>query len=373
MTILTYNTRLIFANETEKSHLIEVLEAERKAFNYCSAKHFGSKKNSIVDLHAKCYNDIRQQWPEIKSQIIVRAENSCLSAYRSIKSNKQKIDKPPVKKKLAMRLDKRLYSYKDGVFRLTTLDKRIACKPYLFPKLVDLLSSCKFSDPLIFVRDGDIWISLSFKVESTAGKQNLVLGVDLGVRRFAATSDGQLFIDKAFNKRKRELRYLKRMLHSKADTGSKTAKKHLKRLRTKEQNINKNFNFHLANKILYTKANIIAVENLVVKKMKAKKHKFQNKNRISQVSFAELRRILTYKAELVGKQVVCVNPRYTSQVDPFTGEMDGQRVGCRYYAKSGLVYDADILAAYNIAKRTQLPALYSNILDGQGTVTNPLR
>ena len=34
---------------------------------------------------------------------------------------------------------------------------------------------------------------------------------------------------------------------------------------------------------------------------------------------------------------------------------DGQRVGCRYYSKSGLIYDADWNAAINIKNRFEHP------------------
>jgi len=46
--------------------------------------------------------------------------------------------------------------------------------------------------------------------------------------------------------------------------------------------------------------------------------------------------------------------------------------GCRFYAKSGLVYDADINAAINIARRSKHPILNGKFLDGQGVVRNPI-
>ena len=68
-----------------------------------------------------------------------------------------------------------------------------------------------------------------------------------------------------------------------------------------------------------------------------------------------LRNILTYKAQTCGKQVVTVSPAYTSQIDCISHKKDGQRVGCRYYSKSGLIYDADWNAAINIKNRFKHP------------------
>jgi IS605 OrfB family transposase len=194
-------------------------------------------------------------------------------------------------------------------------------------------------------------------------KQKLALGVDLGIRRPAAMSDGRIIIDRKFNGEKRKLRHLKDELKSK---GTKSARRHLDKLRHKEHYKNKNQTHLIANEILKTSADTIVLENL--KGIKAKKHKFQNKNGISQVPLFELRRILTYKAENQGKTVLLVSPAYTSQTDSFSGLREGERRGCRFVAKSGIVYDADLNAARNIGNRSKLPVSYGNILDGQASV-----
>lgn len=183
----------------------------------------------------------------------------------------------------------------------------------------------------------------------------------------AACSDGRLIIDKKFNKEKRTLRYLKSQLKS---AGTKAARKHLNKLRRKEKNKNKNQVHLVVNEILKTNANVIALENL--KGIKAKKHKNQNKNAISQVPIFELRTVLTYKAMNMGKHVCLVSPAYTSQIDNISGIREGDRRGCRFYAKSGLVYDADLNAAINIARRSKHPISQGNILDGQGVVKSPI-
>ena len=69
--------------------------------------------------------------------------------------------------------------------------------------------------------------------------------------------------------------------------------------------------------------------------------------------------------------MVTVNPFETSQRDNRTGKKDGMRKGARYYAKDGVVFDADCNAAINIAKRSKLPFSRGNVLDGQVKVTKP--
>ena len=367
--ILTYCTKIELTNQSDKQLLLEVLESERMLFNFCSTKHYGSKVNSIKELHQKCYKEIRRLYPKIKSQIIIKAENSCLGEYRSIKSNKHKIAEPIQKTKLSISLDKHLQRVRLPYIYITTLEKRVQVKPYIYPKLQEMLDKYEFGDLLLFVRDNELWISFFFKVPTPEIKPKLAIGIDLGIRRYAATSEGHIFIDKKFNGDKRKLRHLKSRLKSK---GSSSAKRHLKKLHRTERNRNKELYHQLTNKLLNTEANILVMEDLDCVKLKKKKHAYQNKNRISQVGFAEIRRILTYKAGLVNKQVVCVNPAYTSQTDCITGKREGNRIGTRFYAKSGLVYDADINAAVNLTRLAKLPTLLGNLLSGQAVVNQPI-
>jgi IS605 OrfB family transposase len=259
-----------------------------------------------------------------------------------------------------------MYSYKNGIFSIISLDKRVKCKPLIFPKLQELISKYSFCDPLLFMRNNEVWIALTFNIPDLLPTTKLAVGVDLGCVNLAATSEGNLYKDPSFNARKRQLRHLKSSLKSK---GTKSSRKHLNKLRRKEHNINKNLSHHLANKIINdTEADVIVLENL--KSLKVKKHKYQNKNRISQVPMFELRRILTYKALLHNKQVITVNPSYTSQIDHRTGKIDGQRIGGRYIGKDGKILHADVNAACNIGLRSKLPCSISNYYVGQATVNS---
>ena len=373
MQTLALKTKLIFKNEEDKRALFEVLESSRLLFNEISPLHFSVNengylncKNGIKNLHDKAYRRVRNEFPEIKSQLVIKAEQAVLSAYRSAKSNKHKITKPCEKKRLSLTLDKRLYSYKNTAFRITTLKKRVEVSLYIYERLTRFLEKYLFSDPTIFCENNDIWICLPFKVSTLLVEPKLALGVDLGCRRFAATSDGRIFLDKDYKKQLRKIRFLKRRLKAKSAT------RQLKKLRHKERNINKEFRHKLVNVLLKTKANVVVVENLNAKSIKTKKHFKDNVNRRSQVGFAETLDVLTYKAALIGKLVVRVCPKFSSQIDSVTGKREGKRVGCRFYSKSGLVYDADVNASHVLAQRSNLPYLGGNILEGQAIVNSPI-
>lgn len=370
--MLTYNAELIPTNPDDLELIIGLMEEYRSVVNEASKLQFSDLKklSNLKSLHNTFYHKTRKEYSDFPSQMVIRAEMECLASYKSIKSNKHKLIKAFEKKNLSMRLDKRLYSHIPGdktKIKITTKERKKEFQIVLYPKLEQLMSQYNYCDPLIFLKDGKLMISLTFDVTHEPVKPSLCLGVDLGIRRVAACSDGRLIIDKKFNKEKRKLRYLKSQLQSK---GTKSARKHLKELRHKEKNKNKNQTHLVANEILKTDANVIALENL--KGIKAKKYKKQNKNAISQVPFFELRRVLTYKAINARKSICLVSPAYTSQIDSNSGIREGERKGCRFYAKSGLVYDADINAAVNIARRSKHPISQGNLLDGQGIVNCPI-
>jgi len=369
--MITYSTPIIFENDADRELLIRTLEGQRTAFNICSEIQFKLPKNSIVDLHSKAYRKIRDLHPEIPSKLVVQAQRECLSKYKTITKNKHKITTPINKTKISCVYTKQTCRINTNKISITVIGKRINVKYHKYPKLTELLKKYPIGDPSIFVKDEIVYFAFIFKTPEPIINEEQAIGVDLGIRRLATTSEGVIFQDRAFLAKKRKLRHLKSCLKSK---GTRSAKRHLKKLRHKERNINRNFNHHLSKQIiLSTKANVIVLEDLRKMKtsIKAKK-KFKNMNRISQVGFYQLRQFITYKAPLFGKRVETVCPSYTSQIDHSTGLHYGERKGCRFYGARNKVYDADVNAAINIGKRSQLPISCARVLNGQAFVSTPI-
>lgn len=380
--MLTYNVKLAFQNQEEKSRMIKTLEGQRLAFNEASKIHFGNgekRKNSIVELHSKFYKEFRAKNPDSLADVTIQAEQECLSCYRSIKSNKHKIEEPITKKRLSCRLNKNLYTFDlaNKRIKLTCVGgKRVWGTLDTYKKFDELLGQYSICDPLIFERNGQLWLACSFDNPAPGlNPMQKAIGIDLGIRRIAATSEGKIYQDKGYLKHKRAVRFLKRKLRSIAQVKkSKSAKRKLKKLRHKERNQTKNFVHNLTNQILKTDANVIVIEDLSqIKNPKNKgKKKYKNLNKISQVPFYMIRQMLEYKATLRGKILEAVSPAFTSQIDFRTGLKDGLRKGCRYYGKDKVVLDAELNAANNIVLRSKLPVsccVLHTALDGQATVT----
>ena len=86
---------------------------------------------------------------------------------------------------------------------------------------------------------------------------------------------------------------------------------------------------------------------------------------MKQKKFTQPKNILTYNTQLYvtseifdfWKDILTEQHDYVNYIIKYILEnnKDGQRVGCRYYSKSGLIYDADWNAAINIKNRFEHP------------------
>jgi len=360
MSNLTYNIKLSTQSAEEYNLLLATLIEHQKIWNHISKDTFKTKHVDKKIMYDRNYHKCRKLFPNAPSQVVIRAKDAVYATYKSVKSNKKldSLKQPCEQQNLSIRLDKRLYTFLDNnQIKLTTTGKRIICSYQPYPKFQELFSKYSACDPLIFMRDDEFWLSVSFNVPEPTHVENSYIGVDLGIRRFAVTSEGLSISDKDFLREKRILRYQKRILQSKVKTTrSHSTRRKLKKLKRKERNKNKNFCHHLANQILQTKSNTIVLEDLSsLKKNNLGKQNYKktksSKNMLSQVPFGMLKDILTYKAPLLGKRIKTVNSAYTSQNDHRPGFEKGERKGCRYYASDGVVFDADWNAAINIVKK----------------------
>lgn len=374
MSGITYNIKLKFSNQKNYDFWLNMLYKQRDIYNFASKLVFDKKPNTIIkEYHDLLYNKIKENF-QVSSQAIIRTEKDILSTYRSIKSNKHKITNAPQKKSLSLRLDKRMYSnFNKNSIRLISSQSHRRCTVYLklYPKVEELFNNYKTCDPLIFCRNNEFYLSVTFRIPAKDKQNDDILGLDLGCRRLVTTSDGDCILSKDFNRQKRKIRYLKRILNSKKKN-SHSARIKLKKLNKKEHNISKQYIEKSVNTILKnTNKSIIVIEDLAKIKQTTKKKYGTHNNRISQVPFYMFKQILSYKAPLYGKEVKTVNPYMTSQTDSQTGKWKGERKGCRFYTVDNKVYDADWNAAINIAKKSvKHPISYCLPLDGKLNILN---
>ena len=364
----TYNVKLLFEKDEDRQSIINSLALKRTAFNIISEIRFGMKTcNGIMPLHQRCYRKVREQLPELPSQFVIKAEQDVIAKYKTIRANHHKIDEPVITNRLNIQLDKRIYTWiGNDAIKLTTAYGRITAKLSKYDKVNELFEKYELQDPSLFVRNDKVFLSIVFDDTTKPIKGNKCIGVDLGLKRLVATSEGNIIKGNEFNKHKRKLRFNKRKLQNKCSHSARTK---LNKLKRKEYNFSKNYIHHAVNNILTTSANVIVIEDLSKIKSKSKGHRFNNRN--SQMPYFTLKTILTYKAIALGKRVEIVKPHFTSQLD-FRGLENGKRKGCRYFGIDGKVLDADLNAANNIGLRHNKHSITCSALDGQAKVNWPI-
>ncbi|EQD88093.1 putative transposase [Saccharopolyspora erythraea NRRL 2338] len=137
------------------------------------------------------------------------------------------------------------------------------------------------------------------------------VGVDLGVKDFAVTSDGERIANPRHLERKaRNLARYQRMMARKqrGSVNRRKAKQRVARAHRKVHNTRQDF-LHRTSTRLVRSADVIAVEDLAVKNMVGNKRLARV---ISDCGWGEFRRQLEYKTERAGKTLVVVDRWYPS-------------------------------------------------------------
>ena len=176
------------------------------------------------------------------------------------------------------------------------------------------LESIKGQADLIY-RNGTFYLAVTLDVpEPTPDEPQGVLGVDLGIINIATASDGETFSGQAVEKTRKRLHSLRQRLQK---HGTKSAKRHLKKLSGREARFRKDVNHRISKRIVQkAKAHHqgIAIEDLrhIRSRTEARLRKSQ-RARHSSWSFFQLRFFLQYKATLAGVPLHTVDPRNTSR------------------------------------------------------------
>ena len=371
--MVTYNIQMVM-DDKSITYWNNLLSQARDCFNHCAKRiRELNLPNSLKVVHKHLYHELRGLYPLLPSQAVIKCQQEVLMTYKAIKSNKHKNAETPQRKSLSMRLDKRLYTNLNLEGISITGENKGKRSRYCFvmyDKIKYLLTNYTTSDPLLFIRDGKPYLSIPFNVGNKPVLTDLSVGVDMGERRLFVTSEGKAFRDKVYLKNRRKIRFQKRQLQSK---GTKSAKRKLRKLKRREQNLCKDMCYRAAKALINsTDAGIIVMENLKNLKRntardKEKRYmKTSHNRRGSQVPYYKFKEILTYKAQLAGKQVETVNPSFTSQQDCRYGTT-GCRKNRRFYCDDMVIFDSDWNAAVNIAKKGRHP--FSNILPIDGRLT----
>ena len=137
------------------------------------------------------------------------------------------------------------------------------------------------------------------------------IGIDLGVKDFVITSEGEVFNNLHFKKNEtKKLKKLQKQL-SRKQKGSKNRNKARIKLAKLYKKINdkKQYYLHYVSNTLINENQVICMEDLNVKGM-LKNHKLAES--ISEMNFGEFKKVLEYKARWYNRKIVYVDRFYPS-------------------------------------------------------------
>lgn len=204
-------------------------------------------------------------------------------------------------------------------------------------------------------------LHLNLVVEKEAPKKQIsqeVLGIDRGINNILTTSNNQIFNSNHLKEVKGKYQFQRKELQEK---GTPAARTKLKKLAGRERRFVSDTNHRLSKVIAESDFKVFAIENL--EKIKQNKGKRFNR-RLGNWSFRQFEAFLSYKTEALGKRVIRVNPRYTSQNCSKCGHCEKANRNISKFKCKNCKFElnADLNAARNIARlgRTELCRLNVN-------------
>jgi IS605 OrfB family transposase len=180
-----------------------------------------------------------------------------------------------------------------------------------------------------------------------------VLGVDLGIVNIATDSTGESFSGKQIDDVRERTATIRSALQS---VGTKSAKRHLKKIGKRESRFHRDVN-HCISKKIVAKAkdtdSLIAVEDLTGIRERTTVRKSQ-RSRHNSWSFNQLRNFIEYKADISGIPVIGTYAGYTSQECPCChtiSKLNRPNRNSFSCISCGFSAPADTVAALNIRDR----------------------
>lgn len=336
----------LITNEFQHRALLRTMNTFNQICNQISERAFQEQEFQKIQLHHIVYKRQREALPEFSSQLTIRAIDVVSCSYKTKRGKRPN----GFKRTSAVVYDDRCITFRGTEsVNIWTSEGRMNIPMKIWDK--ELFKFKKGQVDLI-IQNNQFFLLVTLDI-STPEKYDAegVIGVDLGVKNIANTSQGDVFSSEQLEKKRQQYHNHRQRLQKR---GTRNAKRRIKTTGNKESRFRKDTN-HCISKLIVSKAEgtrkAIALEELshINKRVTVRK---KNRNERMSWSFAQLRSYITYKAERSGVPLIIVPAPYTSQTCSSCGhcEKKNRKSQSLFFCMScGHTENADFNASKNIA------------------------
>jgi putative transposase len=298
-------------------------------------------------LNKGTYQIVREKIPALPSALVQTARDTASEVLKATN-----LEKRIEKKSLTIRYDNRTFKfYPDSrTVSLTTVHGRLTY-PVAYSPLIDKYRG-EYTNAQLVVDEkrNKMFIMIQVKMQDKEAEKKdevKVLGIDRGIKNIAVLSNNTFFNSKHLREVKGRYQYLRRRLQH---LGTRSAHRKLKKLSGRERRFVRNLNHVISKKIVSLPYDVFALEALEVAKLKRSNEGKELRKKLGSWSPSELQKFIEYKAQDLGKTVIYVNPKYTSQRCSRCGYVDkNNRKETIFRCKNcGFELNADLNASRNI-------------------------
>ena len=320
----------LYPNKTQTEQFNKLLGCYRFVYNQCLARKINSYKENKVSenlstlgkfIHHELLKDDNFIWlREQNTKVLKQAVNDMLSAYKNFFNQHKGFPKFKSKhdNKQSCRFElgaiSRRNDYTTYHLSLANIKNvKFKCNEKYAEYLQKHKPNIKQAT-LSKLPCGEYYLSILVDGDLThKGLQDTdnAVGIDLGIKDFVITSDGEVFNNLHFKKsQSNKIKRLQRQL-SRKEKGSNNRNKARIRLAKAYKKINdkKQYYLHQVSNTLINENQVICMEDLNVKGM-LKNHKLAES--IQEMNFGEFKRMLEYKANWYNRRIVFVDRFYPS-------------------------------------------------------------
>ncbi|MFX1285027.1 MAG: RNA-guided endonuclease InsQ/TnpB family protein [Promethearchaeota archaeon] len=298
-----------------ENELLETIKTYNKAVQHVIDRGWSRRTFNKNTLHFETYKAVRKRYPCLQSSLVQCARDMAADILKREKFNHNR----PIKKVLSgIRYNQRTFTpfLETGVISISTIAGRKRY-PFIIPEY--------FQQYLVFGRISSLTLYYNKKRKKIIAyltmelpdipveEPSSFLGVDRGIKRIAVCSNNMFYPTNHILAVKWKYQQLRKRLQSK---GTRSAKRKLRLVSGRERRFMTDENRNLAKWICNMPNNCIVLENIRGLKQHSKKENKASKKlrrKFSNWSYYQLEQFIIERAEKVGKTVLFVNPRYTSQ------------------------------------------------------------